>query len=148
MQTPLYDLSPVLHIMLMGVVVALGPLQLLHGLAVVGVLDVAALAAIYGRCVREVQAGRTALSGGNTSSTDLRRSRKGPAGMGLHEEIDALAQEIDSMLAADIIGPVLRPLESAATQLSELAKRLDGISPSAGRHGPCAGGPDDLRERA
>ncbi|MBI4581656.1 MAG: hypothetical protein HY718_18315 [Planctomycetes bacterium] len=120
------------------VVVALGAVQLLHGLAVVALIDVAALAAIYSRCVRDVQAGRSLAAasrptepgapatGSPDSSPTLRRRR--PAIVGdRQQEIDLLAQEIDTLLLAEVMGPALRPLEVAGGQLAEAAQRLNGI---------------------
>jgi hypothetical protein len=123
------------------VVVALGAVQLLHGLVVVGLIDLAALAAIYGRCVRQVQADRATLlepgasatgflgsgPGPSVQATDLRRLGGASRAADLQQQIDVLGQEIDSMLAGGIIGPVLRPVETAVAELADWSAQLDKI---------------------
>lgn len=116
------DLTDMLH-GLYRVVVALGAVQLLHGLAVVAIICVAALAAIYGRCVRDVQAGRVTPA---EAARGRRRRRLRAAD--LQEEIDTVAQEVDGMLAGHVVGPMLQPLESAASQLADLSRRLEQVT--------------------
>lgn len=106
------------------VVFALGAVQLLHGLIVVIIIYVALLAAIYGRCVRDVQSARVESPGQPVS----RRGRGWSAALTLQEEIDALTQEIDAMLLKGVIGPIVRPFELALGQLVQLERRLQALA--------------------
>lgn len=106
------------------VVFALGAVQLLHGLIVVIIIYVALLAAIYGRCVRDVQSARVESPGQPVS----RRGRGWSAALTLQEEIDALTQEIDAMLLRGVIGPIIRPFELALGQLVQLEGRLQALA--------------------
>lgn len=108
------------------VVLALGAAQLLQGLALVLVIDIAMLASIYGGCVRDVQALRTTPAGLPTGRG--RRAFGRPAAADLQAEIDNLAQHVDSILLAGVIGPVLHPFELAAGRLDQIAERLHQLA--------------------
>ncbi|HOM51425.1 MAG TPA: hypothetical protein PLQ89_15860 [Phycisphaerae bacterium] len=108
------------------VVLALGATQLLHGFVVVGIIYVAMLAAIYARCVRDIQTARGQAVQGQTAGEKPRRGRRSVARAALdsHEEIDRLTQEIDAMLLEGVIGPILRPFEVVAGRLSDIRRQL------------------------
>lgn len=120
------DLTDWLH-GLYRVVFALGAVQLLHGLLVVALIYIAMLAAIYGRCVRDIQAARTGVAGLPGPAPAAKKA--GPK-ITIQEEIDNLAQEVDSMLLAGVIGPVLSPFELASAQLAQATERLSELGRS------------------
>jgi hypothetical protein len=84
------------------------------------------LAAIYGRCVRDIQKARSET--GAASAGVQGRRRGASVAADLQQEIDSLAQEIDAILLNSVIGPVLRPFELAAGQLAQIQDRLKTIA--------------------
>lgn len=101
------------------VVWALGAGQLLKGFAVVAVIYLVCLAAIYARCIRQVQAARGAGKQGGPESA------AGPGGVGGLR--DAMSDEIAELASDGVVQPLLAPFEAAAAQLAELSGRLDRL---------------------
>ncbi len=101
------------------VVWALGATQLLKGFALVVLVYAACLAAIYARCVRDVQALRRHGSEGAATGFERADSR---------QEARPLAEAIDHYLLTEAGGATFRPFETSATQLGLLARRLEDLS--------------------
>jgi len=109
------------------VVFALGASQILYGIIVVIIIYVAFLSAVYGRCVRQVQAARALLRAPSGPSGAKPKAAKWHSAS-LQEEIEAVSQDIDAMLLAGVIDPILRPIELAGGQLDQLRHRLHEIA--------------------
>jgi hypothetical protein len=97
---------------------ALGATQLLKGFAVVVGIYIACLAAVYARCVQEVQKARL----GERAAADLRPER-----VGARPGAEVLAEAIDRHLLEEVGGAVFQPFEAAAIRLGQLAGRLDDL---------------------
>jgi len=100
------------------VVWALGATQLLKGFAVVVGIYVACLAAIYARCVRDVQKSRRNLREFEAARRD---------GTGARPGTEVLAEAIDRHLLEEVGGAAFQPFEAAAIRLGQLAGRLDEL---------------------
>jgi hypothetical protein len=100
------------------VVWALGATQLLKGFALVACIYVACLAAIYARCVRDVQflrRGEGRAGGPRSGRIDTR------------QEVEVLAEAVDQHIMAEAGVPAFQPFEAAAAQLGRLAGRLEDL---------------------
>ncbi len=97
---------------------ALGATQLLKGFAVVVGIYIACLAAIYARCVQEVQKARL----GERAAADLRSER-----IGARPGTEILAEAIDQHLLEEVGAAVFQPFEAAAIRLGQLSGRLNEL---------------------
>jgi hypothetical protein len=100
------------------VVWALGATQLLKGFALVACIYVACLAAIYARCVRDVQSSRRGAGGGVEPR---------PGRADARQEAEALAEVVDQHIMSKAGEPVFQPFEAVAAQLGRLSEWLAAL---------------------
>lgn len=97
---------------------ALGATQLLKGFAVVVGIYIACLAAIYARCVQDVQQARRSERPVGGAPPDTITVRPGT---------EVLAEAIDRHLFEEVGAAAFQPFEAAAIRLGQLAERLDEL---------------------